>query len=424
MSVMQQKVILQSYDRSKIDRSKFISLDLETLDSPTYPLLHQEARFLYVLSGQGEIELQGETHELRPGALLSMLPWQVSNVTRVSETLQFYTVIFHLQVFTEFFTMFPESDGKIPDYIDTVGRDPVFYCNAAQMAWMQDYFVRLQNEVGLESILGESESKPLASLGAMTLLLSLAVQSVRFRKAAGQPEAPPAESRDLSQVLRYMYNHTNDKLTLEGLSRIFYVSESSLRQYIKGMTGMGFYDLLNEMRMSKVSGYLLYTNMTLEEISQAVGFWDASHISRVFTEYAGMPLKDYRRTYQASNTLLRKGESRLGYQLSEYVLRHYSEELSPKAVAARFGISLPEMNRLLLIHTSRNFEDYLNYVRISRAGQMLLETKMTVTEIAVAVGYSNVKTFNRNFFRFHVATPTHFRDQITLQPGRLEKEET
>ena len=104
---MPEKVVLQSYDRSKIDRSRLISLDLETLDRPTFPLLHQEARFLYVLSGTGVIELQGKSYGLRPGALFTMLPWQVSNVTAVSEPLRFYTVIFNLQVFTEFFTMVP-----------------------------------------------------------------------------------------------------------------------------------------------------------------------------------------------------------------------------------------------------------------------------------------------------------------------------
>ena len=82
---MTDKATLQSYDRSKVERSRLLSLDLETLDGPTYPLLHQEARFLYVLRGSGVIELQGKPLELRPGALLGMLPWQVSNVTAVSE---------------------------------------------------------------------------------------------------------------------------------------------------------------------------------------------------------------------------------------------------------------------------------------------------------------------------------------------------
>ena len=395
--MMTDKATLQSYDRSKVERSRLLSLDLETLDGPTYPLLHQEARFLYVLRGSGVIELQGKPLELRPGALLGMLPWQVSNVTAVNEPL------------------FPEKDGKPLDFVRQILSDPVFYCSPVQMAWMQDYFLRLQNEVGLESILEERPPKVLSSLGAMTQLLTLVIQLMRFKAQAGQAEegAAPEKKRDLRDVLRYMYAHTAEKLSVEGLARTFYVSESALRSYIREMTGMGFYDLLNEMRLGKVSGYLLYTNMTLEEISEAVGFWDASHISKVFSEYAGMPIHEYRRSYQQPDTLPRLEEARTGYAVSEYITQHYGEELSPKQV---FSLSVSEMNRLLLIQTSRNYEDFLNYVRVSRAGRLLLETKLTVTDIAAEVGYGSVKTLNRNFFRINRTTPTNFRASVVLQP--------
>ena len=36
-------------------------------------------------------------------------------------------------------------------------------------------------------------------------------------------------------------------------------------------------------------------------------------------------------------------------------------------------------------------------------------------DVAVAVGYSNIKTFNMNFYRFKEMTPTEFRERITLQ---------
>ena len=420
---MPEKLTLQTYDRSKIERSRLISLDLETLEGPTYPLLHQEARFLYVLSGEGTIELQGQPVLLRPGTVLGMLPWQVSNVTKVEKPLQFYTVIYNLQVFSQLFALFPEADGKTPDFAGQIQRAPVYYCNHAQMAWMQDYFLRLQHEVGLESMLEETSAKPFGSLSAMTLLLSFAVQLLRYRKQAEAKDSDGPQTktrqRDLADLLRYMYAHTADKLSAEGLARTFFVSESTLRSYIKSMTGMTFYDLVNEMRLGKVSGYLLYTNMTLEEISQAVGFWDASHISKVFSEYVGMPIHEYRRTYQRLDTMLHLEEGQTGYALSEYITRHYGEELSPRQVAEHFGLSVSEMNRLLLIQTSRNFEDFLNYIRVSRAGRLLLETKFSITDIAAEVGYGSVKTFNRNFFRIHRTTPTHFRAQVTLQPGKL-----
>lgn len=414
-------VTLQSFERSKVDRSKLVSLDLETLGESTYPLLHQEARFLYILSGEGVIELQGKSIRLVPGAVVAMLPWQVSNVTEVAEPLQFYTVVYDLQVFNALFGLFPQTGEKTFHLTEEAARTPVIYLNPAQMSWMGDFFVRLQNEVGLESVLEAEQPKPLSTLGAMSLLLSFVVKLIRFREGGNQTEAA-AESRDLKDVFRYMYLHTRDPLTQEDLARTFFVSESALRSYIKNMTGMSFYELLNEMRLSKVSSYLLHTNMTLEEISGTVGFWDASHISRVFSEYMGMPVSDYRRTYQRLDNLPRMEDSRLGYRIADYISEHYGEELSPRQVAENFGINVPEMNRLLLIQTARNYEDYLNYVRISRAGRLLLETEMTVTDIAMEVGYQNVKTFNRNFFRLNTVTPSDFRRSISLQPKKLLRE--
>ena len=129
-----------------------------------------------------------------------------------------------------------------------------------------------------------------------------------------------------------------------------------------------------------------------------------------------MPIHEYRRSYQQPDTLPRLEEARTGYAVSEYITQHYSEELSPKQVAERFGLSVSEMNRLLLIQTSRNYEDFLNYVRVSRAGRLLLETKLTVTDIAAEVGYGSVKTLNRNFFRINRTTPTNFRASVVLQP--------
>lgn len=70
------------------------------------------------------------------------------------------------------------------------------------------------------------------------------------------------------------------------------------------------------------------------------------------------------------------------------------------------------MNRALMLQVEKNFEEFLNYVRINRAAELLLTTDQTVTYIAMEVGYANVKTFNRNFLRFKVMTPGDFRKKV------------
>ena len=58
------------------------------------------------------------------------------------------------------------------------------------------------------------------------------------------------------------------------------MSESSISNYITLTTGLSFFDLLNEMRVGKTINFLLYTNLTMEELAEILGFVDSSTSAR------------------------------------------------------------------------------------------------------------------------------------------------
>ena len=418
---MKDLAAMQSFERSRLDRSKLCSFDNEVIEAPTAPLIHQEARFLYICEGHGTIRVQGRDVELRPNTLLSILPWQITVVTEVSEPLQYHLVIYNLHTLNRYIRAFSDERGNAVDWLSHIERQPALYCNEGQARSMEQFFLSLREEVGLESILGEAPPKVLGSLAVVNRLVELVIRMERFRaeqsaedRCAEAPAAP-----DMSEILRYMYCHTGEKLTLKALARLFYVSESSLSGYISGMTGLSFFDLLNEMRIGKTANYLLYTDLTLEEIAAALGYVDASHISKVFSARVGMRINDYRKTYQKVESICRIESDRRIYALVEYICRSYHEPLSARAVAEQFGFTAAEMNHALMLQVEKNFEEFLNYTRINRAAELLLTTDQTVTYIAMEVGYANVKTFNRNFLRFKVMTPGDFRKKVALQNSHL-----
>ena len=418
---MKDLAAMQSFERSRLDRSKLCSFDNEVIEAPTAPLIHQEARFLYICEGHGTIRVQGRDVELRPNTLLRILPWQITVVTEVSEPLQYHLVIYNLHTLNRYIRAFSDERGNAVDWLSHIERQPALYCNEGQARSMEQFFLSLREEVGLESILGEAPPKVLGSLAVVNRLVELVIRMERFRaeqsaedRCAEAPAAP-----DMSEILRYMYCHTGEKLTLKALARLFYVSESSLSGYISGMTGLSFFDLLNEMRIGKTANYLLYTDLTLEEIAAALGYVDASHISKVFSARVGMRINDYRKTYQKVESICRIESDRRIYALVEYICRSYHEPLSARAVAEQFGFTAAEMNHALMLQVEKNFEEFLNYTRINRAAELLLTTDQTVTYIAMEVGYANVKTFNRNFLRFKVMTPGDFRKKVALQNGHL-----
>ena len=332
---MKDLAAMQSFERSRLDRSKLCSFDNETIEAPTAPLIHQEARFLYICEGHGVIRIQGHDVELRPNTLLSILPWQITAVTEVAEPLQYHLVIYNLHTLNRYIRAFSDERGDAVDWLAHIERQPALYCNEGQAHRMQQFFLSLREEVGLESILGAAPPKVLGSLAVVNRLVELVILMERFRAEQPEPAAADRASAapDRSEILRYLYCHTGEKLTLKGLSRIFYVSESSLSSYISGMTGLSFFDLLNEMRIGKTANYLLYTDLTLEEIAAALGYVDASHISKVFSARVGMRINDYRKTYRRVESICRIETDRRVYALVEYICRSYNAR-SPKNSAA------------------------------------------------------------------------------------------
>lgn len=175
------------------------------------------------------------------------------------------------------------------------------------------------------------------------------------------------------------------------------------------MTGLSFFDLLNEMRIGKTADYLLYTDLTLKELAELLGYVDESHISKVFAARLGNRIGQYRATYQKVQNICQIEESRLGCSLVNHIYRHYREELSAAGVAHTFGISVQQLNRTLLCQVERNFEDLLALVRVNRACQLLLDSNKTVLDIALEVGYHNAKTLSRSFLKYRLMTPGAYR---------------
>ena len=89
-------------------------------------------------------------------------------------------------------------------------------------------------------------------------------------------------------ILSYIYAHAAEKLTLSSVAGAFFISESTLSKRISDITGTTFTKLLTSIRIEKVSDFLVYTDLTLDEIAALTGFVDASHLSKHFTSKVGV----------------------------------------------------------------------------------------------------------------------------------------
>lgn len=404
---MKKTIEMQTVSRSRLDESRLCSFDLETVSEPTTPLIHQEARVLYIQQGRGQIALQGKSYPLEPGSLVAILPWQVSEIVRVESELQYALVIYHLDTVLQAVKLFWDGEDRPLPLEGAIEKNPVVLCPAEKRDGVENVLLALRQELGMESTLEQPEPQRFGGSYCVSLLVQLLVICARL--SGSQTATRGREAIDSVEILRYMYLHCSEKLTLRQLAALFYCSESTVSAHITRLTGLSFFDLQNEMRVGKTVNFLLYTDLTLKEMADILGYVDDSHISKVFAARMGMRIGEYRNIYQKVQNICHIEESRTAYTIVNEIYRHYDRELSSKTVARQFGIPVTELNRLLLTQVERNFEDFLNLVRVNRACELLLSTEKTVLEIAMDVGYRNPKTLTRNFLKLKLMTPSAFR---------------
>lgn len=99
----------------------------------------------------------------------------------------------------------------------------------------------------------------------------------------------------------------------------------------------------------------------------------------------------------------------------EKIEQGFSGELSVQSVAEDLGISPGYLSALMKKHTGRNFTEYITYVRIQNAKQLLQKTDDKIYSVALATGFTDQYYFSRIFKRVTGVTPGDWRKGIRHQ---------
>ena len=96
-------------------------------------------------------------------------------------------------------------------------------------------------------------------------------------------------------------------------------------------------------------------------------------------------------------------------QVFAYIFANLSEDIRLPDMARMVGMSDSSFSRFFKKNSGNSFTDHVNKLRIWKAGQLLTDTSMPITDICFEVGYHNLSNFNRVFLRHYNLTPTRYR---------------
>ncbi|WP_214629060.1 helix-turn-helix domain-containing protein [Paenibacillus agaridevorans] len=97
------------------------------------------------------------------------------------------------------------------------------------------------------------------------------------------------------------------------------------------------------------------------------------------------------------------------WPIIHYIHQHYQDDLTLGDLAARFNMSLSRISEVIKETTGQNFLYFLHDLRIRHACSLLVSTEMSVSEIALEVGYGSYNTFSRVFRETKGVVPKEYR---------------
>lgn len=106
-------------------------------------------------------------------------------------------------------------------------------------------------------------------------------------------------------------------------------------------------------------------------------------------------------------------ESALGREIRQYLDRNYMENLHLADVAAALHTSASHASHLFRRENGLSPMQYVALRRIGEAQNLLINTKMSVTDIAAQVGYNNSNYFQNVFHHALGMTPCEYRRRWT-----------
>lgn len=91
-----------------------------------------------------------------------------------------------------------------------------------------------------------------------------------------------------------------------------------------------------------------------------------------------------------------------------YLYDHVAQPLTLQIVSGKFGIGERTLSRLFQTVLSISFLQYLKQVRIVKAVELMLQTDLTLSQIAYDTGYQSISAFSNTFQQLANIRPSEF----------------
>ncbi len=129
-----------------------------------------------------------------------------------------------------------------------------------------------------------------------TVILLLSRQTIKPVALAGMTFKQNEVSTDILKIVYYINTNYNRNITLKEICGEFYISKVTLCKQFKNVMHCSVMKYVSGLRINKAKELLIYSDYSIEEVSNLSGFSSANYFGLAFKKETGMSPLNYKKT--------------------------------------------------------------------------------------------------------------------------------
>lgn len=278
-----------------ITRNKlYESTDIYVSTHPrySYPILHNHdfVELIYVMSGSCINYIEGKAVTMEEGDLCFMAPSTIHALFSMNDRNVIFNILMWEDSFSKYFPTILNRNDAVANFLKKIS------LSTNSIPYMifktKDSSLILQNIIDCYEEFNHKRYRYNDLIGLKVNEISIELCR-NFSDLVMYGEPSKEKSEAFIYPILSLIETNYQTITLKELANIFSYSETYLSKLIKQETGKNFKDIIEEARISEAKYLILNTSYTMTEISQRVGYFDSSHMSRAFVKHLGLPPKKW-----------------------------------------------------------------------------------------------------------------------------------
>lgn len=275
---------------SDSDKNSLITQDILNDEYDKSSLVTPEAHFEYemilVTGGKASAIINHKTYEVGGKSLIF-----ISRLER-------HSFVIHERPYCRYVISMSSdlimSNIKDVELISIFIQRPKEFCNVINLSdeaydTLLPLFIQMNDEYKYKKAFYETKS--------IAIIVSMLINLYRTHKNSFPVRGDTNIQAIVLQAQKYVNDNYSRKITLKEISDCNYISRHTLSLAFKDIVGISFKDYLILFRITEAKKLLITTDMSVDEISEEVGYINVNNFVQIFKSKEGVTPLQYRKKF-------------------------------------------------------------------------------------------------------------------------------